>query len=87
MTEKINNYHVYVTLDCPYCNRAVKLLEEKKEKFIVTVLDNDREKLTQLKEQFSWQTVPMVVGTTEEGKDLFLGGCSDLEKHFELLKG
>lgn len=87
MTEKIKNYHIYVTLGCPYCNGAVKLLEEKKEKFIVTVLDNDREKLAQLKEHFSWQTVPMIVGTTEEGKEVFLGGFTDLEKRFELLKG
>jgi glutaredoxin len=82
MTENIKSYHIYTLVDCPACKRAVKLLTEKKEVFAVTVLDNDQEKLNNLKEEYCWQTVPMIVGKTEENKELFLGGCSDLERRF-----
>lgn len=82
MTENIKSYHIYTLVDCPACKRAVKLLTEKKEVFAVTVLDNDQEKLNNLKEEYCWQTVPMIVGKTEEDKELFLGGCSDLERRF-----
>ena len=84
MTEKIKSYHIYTLVDCPACKRAVKLLQEKKENFAVTVLDNDQEQLDKLKEEYCWQTVPMIVGKTEEEKELFLGGCSDLERRFDL---
>lgn len=87
MTENIKSYHVYSLVDCPACKRAVKLLQEKQENFVVTVLDNDQQRLSQLKEEYCWKTVPMIVGTTSEGKEVFLGGCSDLEQRFELLKG
>lgn len=82
MTEKITSYHIYTLVDCPACKRAIKLLQEKKEKFAVTVLDNHQELLVKLKEEYCWQTVPMIVGKTEEDKELFLGGCSDLERRF-----
>jgi len=82
MTESIKSYHVYTLVDCPACKRAIKLLQDKKENFAVTVLDNDREQLNLLKEEYCWQTVPIIVGKTEEGKELFLGGCSDLERKF-----
>ena len=82
MTEQIKSYHIYSLVDCPACKRAIKLLQDRKENFAVTVLDNDQEQLNTLKEQYCWQTVPMIVGKTEEGKELFLGGCSDLERKF-----
>jgi glutaredoxin len=87
MTDNVKSYHIYTILNCPACKRAIKLLEDRKENFAVTVLDNDQERLQSLKEEFCWQTVPMIVGKTEEGKEMFLGGCSDLERRFDLLKG
>lgn len=82
MTDEVKSYHVYVLLDCPYCKQAVKLLQEKKENFVVTVLDNDQERLQELKQKFNWQTVPLIVGKTKSSEELFLGGCSDLEQRF-----
>ena len=82
MTEQIKSYQIYTLVDCPACKRAVNLLKEKKENFSVTVLDNDQERLTELKEEYCWNTVPIIVGKTEENKELFLGGCSDLERRF-----
>ena len=66
MTEKIKSYHVYTLVDCPACKRAIKLLQEKKETFAVTVLDNDQEQLNKLKDEHCWKTVPMIIGKTEE---------------------
>ena len=86
MTEPIKSYHIYTLVDCPACKRAIKLLQDKKENFVVTVLDNDQEQLKLLKEEYCWKTVPMIVGKTEEGKELFLGGCSDLERKFGVSK-
>ena len=82
MTEQFKSYHIYTLVDCPACKRAIKLLQDKKENFAVTVLDNDQEQLKLLKEEYCWQTVPMIVGKTEENKEVFLGGCSDLERKF-----
>jgi len=82
MTDNVKSYHIYTLVDCPACKRAIKLLQEKKENFAVTVLDNDQEQLNLLKEQYCWQTVPIIIGKTEDGKELFLGGCSDLERKF-----
>lgn len=82
MTSEIKNYRVYMTTGCPFCKKVVTLLLEKKKTFSVTVLDNDIETLEELKKQYNWQTVPMIVGRTKEGKELFLGGCSDLERKF-----
>lgn len=82
MTESFKSYHIYTLLDCPACKRAVKLLQEKKENFAVTVLDNDQERLKELKEEFCWQTVPIIVGKTQDNKEIFLGGCSDLERRY-----
>lgn len=82
MIDNIKSYEIYTLLNCPACKRAIKILEDRKEVFSVTVLDNDQERLTLLKEEYCWKTVPMIVGKTEEGKELFLGGCSDLERKF-----
>ena len=54
MTEKIKSYHIYTLVDCPACKRAIKLLQERKEIFAVTVLDNDQERLGLLKEEYCW---------------------------------
>ena len=73
MTDEIKSYHIYTLVDCPACKRAIKLLQDRKDNFAVTVLDNDQEQLKLLKEEYCWQTVPMIIGKTEEGNFL-IGG-------------
>ena len=84
MTDDIKNYRVYMTTGCPYCKKAVTLLLNKKKSFSVTVLDNDIETLQELKKQYNWQTVPLIVAKTKDDKELFLGGFSDLEQTFSV---
>lgn len=84
MTDNIKSYQAYILLDCPYCKKAIQLLQEKKKVFSVTVLDYDRERLSLLKEKFSWQTVPLIVMKNDKDEELFLGGFSDLEQTFSV---
>lgn len=84
MTDNIKSYEAYVLLDCPYCKKAIQLLQEKKKVFSVTVLDYDRERLALLKEKFSWQTVPLIVMKNDKDEELLLGGFSDLEQTFSV---
>ena len=83
MTEDVKTYHLYVLLDCPFCKKAVKLLENKKQKFIVTVMDNDEEELDKVKQKYSHKTVPIVIGKTSDSKEIFIGGCSELEQSLD----
>ena len=84
MTESGSRYHAYVLLDCPFCEKAINLLHDKKQTFAVTVLDNDRETLKEIKEKYSHQTVPLILIKSESGEEKLLGGFSDLEKTFNV---
>lgn len=82
MIDDIERYRIYILTGCSFCKKAVNLLLEKKKCFSVTVLDHDMDTLNKLKEKHEWNTVPLIVATTKEEKELFLGGFSDLEKTF-----
>lgn len=85
MTESTVRYHAYILLDCPFCEKAVELLKSKKQTFAVTVLDNDRKTLKEIKEKYSHQTVPLIlIKTEEDDEEKLLGGFSDLEKTFNV---
>lgn len=84
MIENFKSFRVYVLVECPACKRAVNLLKSKQKVFSVTVLDNDQEYLSTLKEEYNWKTVPLIIGKTDDEKEVFLGGCSDLEKMFDV---
>lgn len=73
-----NFFTVYVLTDCPYCKRAVSLLEEKNIPFIVVVMDKNQEFLQKVKQDMNHPTVPIVVQQAELGIR-FIGGCDNLE--------
>ena len=76
------HYSLYILTDCPFCKRAVSLLESKKLPFVVIVMDKDPEFLEKIKKDFNHKTVPIVTESSEEGNKL-IGGCDDLERHLE----
>jgi len=80
MDEEFERYHIYAKLTCPVCKKAVDLFASRKDKFAVTILDNDLEKLDQLKAEYSWTTVPIIVGITKDEKEVLLGGFSDVKQ-------
>lgn len=82
MTDEFERYHVYAKLACPACKGAIDFLKGREDKFIVTIMDNDLEKLEQLKAQHNWNTVPIILGFTKEGEEVLLGGFSDIKQRF-----
>ncbi len=66
---------VYRTTTCPYCTAAKRLLEQRKIAYEEVFLDQDAERMAELKARHDWRTVPMVfVGSH------FVGGYTDLKQ-------
>tara|TARA_B100000131_G_scaffold319436_1_gene365324 strand:+ start:1635 stop:1892 length:258 start_codon:yes stop_codon:yes gene_type:complete len=77
-------FRLYTKSDCPYCHAAVRLLADHKKEFECYSLDSKPELLTEIKQTYRWQTVPLVIEITE-GREKFIGGFTDLKEY--LLKG
>ena len=90
--DKVNYFHVYIKTDCGFCRKAIDLLDKKKEEFVVTVLDKSKEYELLIKEECSWQTVPIVIyceveDREEPKKDVkLIGGFTELEQYFNQKK-
>jgi glutaredoxin 3 len=73
-----NFFTLYILTDCPYCKRAVSLLDEKNLPFIIVVMDKNPEFLEKVKQDMNHPTVPIVVQQTQLGVRV-IGGCDNLE--------
>jgi glutaredoxin 3 len=65
---------LYKKNPCPYCDRAINLLNGRDLKFQVVDLTNNMDELQKLKTKWGWQTVPIIV---INGK--LVGGYTDLK--------
>lgn len=66
---------IYTKNYCPYCKRAVKLLESKKVDFTEIDVTYYTEKFDEICKKTGWDTVPQIfIG------DEFVGGCDDIHK-------
>ncbi len=65
---------IYKKNPCPYCDRAMNLLNGRDLKYEVIDLTNDAAGLQNLKQKWGWQTVPIIV---INGK--LVGGYTDLK--------
>tara|TARA_R100000008_G_C3503527_1_gene124947 strand:- start:181 stop:432 length:252 start_codon:yes stop_codon:yes gene_type:complete len=82
MTESSRKYILYVKTSCPFCVDAEKLLSEKGEEYYIVPFDTQLDALDHMKWAYSQETVPMIF--KKEGNNIqFIGGYSDLEKHFD----
>ena len=83
-------FRLYTKTSCPFCHAAIQLLSEGQYEFECYGLDHQPELLTEIKNTYKWQTVPLVVEITE-GKEKFIGGFNDLQEYLnkgkQLLKG
>jgi len=83
-------FRLYTRTSCPHCHAAIKLLSEKQHEFECYGLDKQPELLTEIKNTYNWQTVPLVIEITS-GQEKFIGGFSDLKEYLEngkqLLRG
>ena len=74
------NYIVYVRDNCPFCVKAEELLNTKNLNYkIVNFSADQTQLLSEIKNAYSWTTVPMIF-RREENEIEFIGGYTDLEK-------
>jgi glutaredoxin 3 len=74
------NYSVYVKTECPFCKKAVLLLEESGLPFVVIVTDKNEDFLNDIKKQTGHATVPIVLEHSEQGIRL-IGGSDNLQQY------
>lgn len=75
-----NFFTVYSKTDCNYCKKAISLLDERKARFLVVVMDKNPEFIEKVKQDMNMTTVPIIVENLELGARI-IGGCDDLEKY------
>lgn len=75
---------LYIKKRCTYCRKAINLLNEKKEPYIVTDLTKNKEIMQEIKEVFRHDTVPIVLYADKENTTLdFIGGYTELHELLE----
>ena len=74
-------YIIYGRASCPFCVKIIKKLTEAKKTFYVELLDENPEKLEQMKIKYNHDTVPIVLVKREV--ETLIGGCDDAIKHLE----
>jgi glutaredoxin len=75
-------YILFVKQSCPFCVKACKFLEKQGRSFEVVNFEGKRQEVLQdIKKAFDWRTVPMIFEAGE--KINFIGGYTDLVKHFD----
>jgi len=78
-----NRYIVYGRRTCPYCVKAVDLLESRGEENIFFDFSEDPEAITDAKRFYKVDTVPIIIQNNKIfGKTTLIGGYSELEEFF-----
>tara|TARA_R110002074_G_scaffold14944_2_gene51844 strand:- start:1 stop:234 length:234 start_codon:yes stop_codon:yes gene_type:complete len=70
-------YLVYGITDCPACLRACADLMERDKEYVFIETDFSKTYRDSLKEEFDWDTFPMIVKVTDTGEN-FVGGYDQL---------
>ena len=75
---------LYIKKRCTQCRKAINLLNEKKDPYIVTDLTTNTEIMQEIKEVFRHDTVPIVLYADKENTTLdFIGGYTELHELLE----
>lgn len=75
----MKKYIVYGRSTCPYCVKVVNKLIRKGKCFYVEMLDEQPEKLEEIKKIYNHPTIPVV--TIIDNKEILIGGCDDTIRH------
>jgi glutaredoxin len=75
-------YHIYAKAECPYCVKAINLMNELGYEFVLTLVDASPEYYYKLKKKYEHDTVPMIVEYDVAGHEKFIGGYSELIEYF-----
>ena len=77
---------LYIKKRCQWCRKAIDLLNEKKEPYIVTDLTKNKEVFEELKVVFNQNTVPIILYADNDNSSLnLIGGYTELETAFEAM--
>ena len=77
-------YKIISWSKCPWCVRAKTVMIENEAQFEYCLLDESRGLLNHYKSIYNHKSVPMIVEIdTSTGQERFIGGYTDLIKHFE----
>ena len=79
-------FHLIIRSDCPWCEKAQKLLSEENYRFDVDIMDSEPELLLEIKKSLGHKTVPMIWEIDFLGKKTFVGGYDDLTRHLNKTK-
>jgi glutaredoxin 3 len=74
---------LYVLETCPYCNNALKLLNENNIKHKAIIVENTQEKKEYYKKQNKMNTFPQIFMKMEKNSYMKIGGYSDLVETLE----
>ncbi len=79
---------LYVLEGCPFCEKALKMLNENKIKYQKIVVPHDDNIKKIYKEKMQMNTFPMIFVNIDEEKNLYskIGGSSDLELYINKCK-
>tara|TARA_Y100000590_G_C15379510_1_gene885781 strand:- start:398 stop:670 length:273 start_codon:yes stop_codon:yes gene_type:complete len=85
-------YHLIIKESCPYCRKAIALLDSKSLVYDLDPMDETPELLTEIKQSLGYNTVPMVWEINHLGAKTFIGGYDQLahlleHREKELLRG
>jgi len=76
-------YFVYGITDCPACLRACADLMEADLEYVFIETDFAKSYRSELKEEYSWSSFPIVVTRTAK-ETIVVGGYAELRKHLGL---
>jgi glutaredoxin len=76
-------YHIFANTVCPFCVRAINLLNESETEYVLTLIDNSPNYLENLKKEHEWETIPIIFECNNDTKEKkLIGGYTDLMDYF-----
>tara|TARA_R110000851_G_scaffold121908_3_gene250970 strand:- start:1975 stop:2274 length:300 start_codon:yes stop_codon:yes gene_type:complete len=76
-------FHIYGTLECPYCLEAITILNSLGHEYILTILDQSKTYTMLLKTAYAHNTVPIIVYCDGLGDEEFIGGAEALMQYLQ----
>lgn len=79
-------YQLHLVDECPYCKAAEELVSSGPCEYFITYYDWEDKTLNEVKNNYQHKTVPVIIKVNvADGQETeeFIGGYTDLVRHFE----
>jgi glutaredoxin len=76
-------FHIYGTLDCPYCLEAITILNTLGYEYALTILDQSKTYTALIKTSYAHNTVPIITYCDGLLNEEFIGGSEELAKFLQ----